>query len=185
MGQRLVFKRETLVDVVKAFDTMYVPNGLYDYANYLTLYGRNGTLFFDMCVILDNASTDSMVRLFEESEGVEDFAPLTINFPQFKGVIRAIKEDDIILEINDKSVVIKTSKMTHTLELSTVLIPNQIVKQLDDFIESQNPKSLQLSSNDFGKAVDFNLLKLYNNMNIIGDTLTVNKIGRASCRERV
>lgn len=176
MGQRIVFKRDVLTEVVKAFETMYVSNNLYDYANYITLYASGGQLFFQMCIILDNASSDSMVRLFEDAEGIEDFSPLTINFTQFKAVIKAMKESHVIVEVSDKSVVIQDSKITHTLELSTVLIPNQIVKQLDDFIDSQLPMSQQLISTNREKAIDFNLLKLYNNMNMIGETLTVNTL---------
>ena len=94
MGQRLVtLNKNTLLEVVKTLETMFVSNALYDYANYVTIYCESERLFFEMCVILDGASTDSMIRMWEDAEGVDNFPPLTVDFTQFKSVVREVKDN--------------------------------------------------------------------------------------------
>ena len=165
MVQRLTFNSSVLQELVKAFEVMYVRNNLYDYANYITLSCSDNKLMFEMCIILDGASTDSMVRMWEEVEGLDNFSPLTVDFANFKSSIKEVKEETLYLEISDKSVSITTSRMKHHLELSFVKIPAQISNKLDYLVENSDIR-----------AVDFNLLKLYNNMNMIGDTLTLNTL---------
>ena len=166
MGQRLVtLKKSTLLEVVKTLETMFVSNALYDYANYVTVYCQDNKLFFEMCIILDGASTDSMIRLWEDVSGVDNFSPLTVDFSLFKNILREVKGESITLEFDDKSITIVTSKLTHKLELSTIKIPPMIVGKLDELVE----KSAH-------KAVDFNLLKSYNNMSMIGESLTSNTL---------
>ena len=165
MGKRLTFDSSTLIDLVKSFETMYSKNSLYDYANYITLSCENSKLMFEMCIILDGASTDSMVRMWETMEGLDNFDPLTVDFTAFKNIVKEIKDTTMTLDVSDKAITIETARMTHHLELSTVKIPAQISNKLDYLVE-----------NSAIRAVDFNLLKLYNNMSMIGETLTLNTL---------
>lgn len=164
MAQRLVFKSETIKDVVKTFDTMYVADKLYDYANYITLYGAHGALFFEMCVILDGASNDAMVRLWEPVEGQIDFNKVVINFEELKSIVKAIRSDEVVFEIDGHNITILSGKSSHLAKASTVGIPAQITSVLDDFFKNEQ------------NLVDFNLVKLYNNMNDLGENLTVNTL---------
>lgn len=165
MAQRLIFKTDVIKDVVKTFDTMYVADKLYDYSNFITIYGRNGRLFFEMCVIMNGASNDAMVRLYEDSEGLVDFDKLIVNFTELKSIVKAIKSDEMFFDLDGKNLTIIGGKSTHTSEASTVAIPKQIVTILDSFME-----------NNQENMVDFNLVKLYNNMNDIGSNLTMNTL---------
>jgi hypothetical protein len=166
MGQRLVtLNKSTLLEVVKTLETMFVSNALYDYANYVTIYCESERLFFEMCVILDGASTDSVIRMWEDAEGVDNFPPLTVDFTQFKSIVREVKDPQITLEFDDKAITVVGLRVTHKLELSVVKIPNIIVGKLDELVAKSGTK-----------AVDFNLLKLYNNMSMIGESLTSNTL---------
>lgn len=165
MAQRLTLKTEFLMDVVKTFDTMYTPDKLYDYANFITIYAEEGLIFFEMCVILDGASNDAMVRLNENVGDGLNLPPIILNFVDFKNAIKNAKGDDIILDISEKTVKIHNTKMEHTLVASTVAIPSQIVNVLEG-----------ISSTSRAKLVDFNLAKLYNNMNDVGANLTSNTL---------
>ena len=165
MAQRLTFSAGLIDDIVKTFDTMYAPDKLYDYSNFITIYGRSGRLYFEMCVILDGASNDAMVRLYTPVEGQEDFDKLVINFAELKSIVKAIKADAIVFEVDGKNLVVTGGKSRHLAETSTVTIPSQITAVLDGFFKEK-----------YSEMVDFNLVKLYNNMNDIGANLTINTL---------
>lgn len=164
MAQRLTFNVETIQDIAKTFDTMYVADKLYDYANYITIYGTGSRIYFEMCVIMDGASNDAMVRMWEDIES-EPFDKIIINFEEFKNMAKSFKTETVDFELNGKNFTIMAGKTKHIAEASTVSIPRQITDILDNFFTQNRDK-----------LVDFNFLKLYNNMNEIGSNLTVNTL---------
>ena len=164
MVQRLTLDTRLLKDMVGTLETMYSPNKLYDYSNQVTLYCKREYLICEMCVILDGASNDAMIRLSEPAhEGAQSFDPLTINFDEFRTFVKSIKIDTTTtIEVDGKSITITAGKSKHVMQLSTSTIPTSIVNTLKSFSEQ--------------KFVDFNLLKLYNNMNEIAENLTLNTL---------
>lgn len=164
MAQRLTFNVDTIKDIAKTFDTMYVQDKLYDYANYITLYGTGNRIYFEMCVIMDGASNDAMVRVWEDVE-CEPFDKIVINFEEFKSMAKSFKSETVNFDLDGRNLTIVAGKTTHVSEASSVSIPRQITDILDSFFEKNT-----------SKLVDFNLLKLYNNMNDIGSNLTVNTL---------
>lgn len=153
------------MDIVKTFDAMYVADKIYDYSNYVNMYCESGVVYFEMCIILDGASRDCMVRLYHNSPATQDFERLAVNFNELKLVIKTIKGNVITLIPNDSNLTIESDGSTHTMELSTIIIPTVIRNTLDDFKRDK-----------VASLVDFNFLKLYNNMNELINTLTINTL---------
>jgi hypothetical protein len=165
MGKRLEFKTVQLMDMVSTFDSMYTPDKLYDYSNYITLYARSGVLFGEMCVILGGASNDALVRLYRDGIGDLEFDRLVVNFGELLKFLKNAKGETTVLEIEGNALKLLSGKSTHLSNVSTVNIPSKILNTLDNFF-----------TNDDREMVDFSLLSLYNNMNDIGSPLTLSTL---------
>lgn len=158
MGERLTLNTDAIKSIVKIFDSMYEENKLYNYVNFITIKSVGDFIHFEMCVIMDGSTSDSMMRLKLEHPH-NPFSELTLNYQEFSKLIKSIRDDEFEMNIGDSNVSIVSTKTTRYLELSSVKIPTLIYNRLDHF--------LTLSSNEL---LDFNLLKLYN---IIADLSTL------------
>ena len=164
MGKRLKFNTDKLQEIVKIFNSMYVEDKLYDYVNYLVISRVGNKIAFDMCIIMDTAYTDSMVRLFsDEVEEGEDFS-LSINFVEFAKVVKSFKEEYAYVTINDNNVFIECGNVNHYMELSTTSVPTKISYEL---LKCSNLETLM---------VDFRLANLYNDMKSVESSLQYNAL---------
>lgn len=164
MGKRLKFNTDKLQEIVKIFNSMYVEDKLYDYVNYLLISRVGNKIAFDMCIIMDTAYTDSMVRLFsDEVEEGEDFS-LSINFVEFAKVVKSFKEEYAYVTINDNNVFIECGNVSHYMELSTTSVPTKIAYEL---LKCSNLEALM---------VDFRLANLYNDMKSVESSLQYNAL---------
>lgn len=163
MAQRLTFKVELLKDIAKTFGAMYVEDKLYEYSNYIQIGHRDNKLCFEMCIIMDGASNDSLVRLYGGE--CEPFEPISVGFAHFKTVVESLTGEEVILEVDEKSLKYIGNKSVHRAEVSSVKIPNLILNTMNRFME-----------NNSTLLVDFNLLNLYNKMKDVGENLTMNTL---------
>lgn len=159
MVQRLKFETQVINNMTKILSSMYEESRIYNYANFVTIKGVDKQLLFELCIIMDGSNSDAMMRLKVPYEG-EDFDPLIIHFGEFAKVVKRIKDPMIELLVEGKSLTIETNSFKHTLELSTIKIPNAIYNKLGSFLDSSRDKLL-----------DFNLLKLYNVVSNVGSVL--------------
>lgn len=158
MVQRLNFNTDVILNIVKTLDSVFTPSKIYDYANFITIQGNGLELVFEMCVILDGASTDAMVRLKALYNG-EPFEPIVLGYDTLSKVVKTCKDETIDLEVGDTTAIV-TSRSKHYLERSTVGIPVAIRKRLDEFIITKE-----------NELLDFNLLNAYNILRDVGGIL--------------